>query len=118
VVITGYGGNRQSSLIYPLHLQHLDRCCKRVAEVNLGLVLFGVAWRLLGQLVALETLVYVYARPKVLQLLHNFLATKMVSLSAALHRLGLTSTPLLPGDHLGRCFSLMMKLQLHLAPLA
>jgi hypothetical protein len=61
----------------------------------------GVLWRLLGQLVAVETLVFVILRPKMLQRLHMLLAGKAVSLSAALHRLGLISDQLQPGGSSG-----------------
>ncbi len=77
--------------------QGLDRACKTVAEASIVLQLLGVAWRLLGQLVAVEALVFVIARPKLLQQLHQLLAAKAVSLSALLLRLGLASTQLLPG---------------------
>ena len=81
-------------------LQKLDRACAAIADTSLALQLFGVLWRLLGQLVAVESLVVVILRPKLLQQLHKLLARKAVSLSAALHRLGLISTQLLPGQGL------------------
>jgi hypothetical protein len=57
-----------------------------------------VLWRLLGQLVAVEALVFVIARPKLLQRLHSLLATGAVSLSAALQKVGLISSRLLPSE--------------------
>jgi hypothetical protein len=78
-------------------MQRLDRACEIIAEVSLVLQLLGVLWRLLGQLVAVETLVFVTLRPKMLQQLHKLLATGAVSLSAVLNRLGLTAGRLLPG---------------------
>jgi hypothetical protein len=79
-------------------LQRLDRACSAVTETSIVLQLLAVLWRLLGQLVAVESLVFVLLRPKLLQRLHRLLAAKAVSLSAALHRLGLISSPLLPGE--------------------
>jgi hypothetical protein len=70
---------------------------KAIAETSLALQLLGVLWRLMGQLVAVESLVFVWLRPKALQRLHELLATGAVSLSAALHRMGLTRSQLLPG---------------------
>jgi hypothetical protein len=61
------------------------------------LQLLGVLWRLLGQLVAVESLVFVILRPKLLQGLHQLLAGKAASASAVLHKLGLMRGKLLPG---------------------
>jgi hypothetical protein len=69
-----------------------------MAEASLALQLLGVVWRMLGQLVAVESLVFVILRPKLLQQLHALLASGAVTLSAALHRLGLIRSELLPGE--------------------
>jgi hypothetical protein len=79
-------------------LQRLDHACSRVTDASIVLQLLGVLWRLLGQLVAAEALVFVIARPKLLQRLHSLLATGAVSLSAVLQKLGLISSRLLPGE--------------------
>ncbi len=78
-------------------LQRLDDACKRIADASLVLQLLGVLWRLMGQLVAVESLVFVMLRPKLLRKLHTLLASGVLSLSAALQQLGLTSTRMLPG---------------------
>jgi hypothetical protein len=84
--------------------QRLDDACKRIAEASLVLQLLGALWRLMGQLVAVESLVFVMLRPKLLQQLHKLMAAGAVSLSAALQRLGLTTGQLLPGRvPLGPC---------------
>jgi hypothetical protein len=80
-----------------LPLQRLDYACSTLADTSLALQLVGVLWRLLGQLVAVESLVFVILRPKLLLQLHTLLAGKAVSLSAVLRRLGLLRGELLPG---------------------
>jgi hypothetical protein len=82
--------------------QRLDYACTAIAEANLALQLLGVVWRMLGQLVAVESLVFVILRPKLLQHLHALLASGAVTLSAALHRLGLIRSELLPGELFAR----------------
>ena len=75
-------------------MQQLDRACFSIAAASIALQLLGAIWRLLGQLVAVEVLIFVMLRPKVLQRLHQLLATAAVSLSTAMRKLGLTSSAL------------------------
>jgi hypothetical protein len=77
-----------------MQVQQLDRACTIIAEANIALQLLGAVWRLLGQLVVVEVLIFVVLRPKVLQRLHQLLATGAVSLSTAMRKLGLTSSAL------------------------
>ncbi len=69
-----------------------------MAETSLVLQLLGVLWRLLGQLVAVESLVFVIMRPKLLQGLHARLAKHAVYLTSWLHGLGLIRGKLRPGE--------------------
>jgi hypothetical protein len=50
--------------------------------------LAAVLWRLLGQLLALEGLVFVLFKPRWLTGLHSWLARAVVRISGALHRAG------------------------------
>jgi hypothetical protein len=78
-------------------VQQLDHACAAIAKTNIALQLLGAVWRLLGQLVAVEALVFVMLRPKVLVQLHQVLSSKAVALSDAMQRLGLTSSALNEG---------------------
>ena len=55
-------------------------------------------WTLLGQVVAVETLVFVLLRPKLLKQLHEKLSERFVSISRALQDLGLVKEPLEQGE--------------------
>jgi hypothetical protein len=76
---------------------HIAReCTHEVALLNNNPLPNAAAWRGHGGCWA----VFIILRPKVLQRLHTLLAGKAVSLSAALHRLGLLKGKLLPGENL------------------
>ncbi len=89
-------------------MQQLDRACTAIAVTSIALQLLGAVWRLLGQLVVVEVLTFVMLRPKVLQRLHQLLATRAVSFSTAMHKLGLNSSALNEGGLQGRCCSSML----------
>jgi hypothetical protein len=68
--------------------QRLDATCAAVAQAGLAVQLAAVLWRLLGQLLALEGLVFVLFKPRWLAGLHGWLARAVVHISGALHRAG------------------------------
>jgi hypothetical protein len=68
-----------------------------MAELALGLQLLGAAWRLLGQLAAVEGLAFALLRPWPLRPLHRLLAALAVKLGAALQALRLVRQPLTQG---------------------
>jgi hypothetical protein len=76
-----------------------------IAEASLALQLLGMAWRLLGQLVAVESLVFVLLRPKPLEQLHSMLAKGACSFNGALQRLGLVNSALSLGEQHVATFS-------------
>ena len=82
----------------------MDAACEAIAKASVALQLLGVLWRLLGQLIAVDTLVVVMLRPKLLVRLHKLLASGAVTLSAALRGLGLTTSQLVPGEWLRPLF--------------
>jgi hypothetical protein len=80
-------------------LQHLDHVCAIIAEVNIALQLLAGAWRLMGQLVAVETLVFVLVRPRALTGLHERLARATHSLGSKLSSLGMLKDLPSLGEH-------------------
>ena len=78
--------------------QSLDTACAKIAETSLVLQLLGAGWRVMGQLVAVESLAFVLLRPKRLEELHDMLARSVCSLSSRLHTLGLVGSPLSLGE--------------------
>jgi hypothetical protein len=93
-----------------MQVQQLDRACTIITEANIALQLLGAVWRLLGQLVVVDVLIFVVLRPKVLQQLHQLLATGAVSLSTAMRKLGLTSSALDEGGLRGASTSCFVTL--------
>jgi hypothetical protein len=78
-------------------LQTLDTHCKRIAAASLVFQLLAVVWRLLGQLVAVEYLVFVLYRPSALLKLHQALRKGAVTLANALRQLGIISRSMSAG---------------------
>ena len=70
------------------HPQRLDATCTAVAQAGLAVQLAAVLWRLLGQLLALESLCFVLLKPRWLAALHARLVGAAVWISGALHRAG------------------------------
>ncbi len=62
------------------------------------LQLLAAGWRIMGQLVAVESLVFVLLRPRPLEQMHELLARSVWSLSSRLHQLGLVRSPLSLGE--------------------
>ncbi len=79
-------------------LQNLDLACAKIAETSLVLQLLAAGWRMMGQLVAVESLVFVLLRPRPLEQMHELLASSVWSLSSRLHQLGLVRSPLSLGE--------------------
>ncbi len=70
------------------HTQRLDATCAAVAQAGLAVQLAAVLWRLLGQLLALEGLVFLLFKPRWLTALHTRLVGAAVWISGALDRAG------------------------------
>jgi hypothetical protein len=78
--------------------QRLDQVAAGAAQASILLQLVGAVWRLVGQVVAVETLVFLMLRPRVLQQLHRLLASGLVSLSEALRSVGLSNREMTLGE--------------------
>ena len=60
-----------------------------LAQASISLQLLGTVWTLLGQVVAVETLVFVLLRPRLLRKLHALLSSGSYTLGQALRDMGL-----------------------------
>jgi hypothetical protein len=95
-------GLQTARRLAPSHPQALDNIAANIAAASLALQLLAVAWRLLGQLVALESLVFVLTRPRILVWLHEMLASLAVKLAGPLASLGILEEPIDEGECLIR----------------
>jgi hypothetical protein len=71
-------------------LQGLDALSSHLAKASFAVQVAGVVWRLLGQLVAVEGIVFVLFKPRWMVGLHMWLAALVLRLSRGLHRAGVT----------------------------
>ncbi len=69
-------------------LQSLDSLCAALACASIAIQLAAVLWRLLGQLLAVEGLVFVLFKPQWMVSLHLRLAFAVVWMGKALQRAG------------------------------
>jgi hypothetical protein len=68
--------------------QSLDSICAALACASIAVQLAAVLWRLLGQLMAVEGMVFVLFKPQWMVSLHLRLASAVVRISSALQRAG------------------------------
>jgi hypothetical protein len=86
--LRAHASGLQQQLANCTPLQRLDATCAAVAQAGLVVQLAAVLWRLLGQLLALEGLVFVLLKPVWLARLHLRLVNAVVWISGALQRAG------------------------------